>query len=393
MAIPSIFFNYSSDPNLKEINLTKSLLNVFESSKTNLFIRLLKDTVLEFNNNNDIIRRIPNNIICKSEVYLEEHGRVDAILRSDIILAYIECKHGTNKFTKSQLSGYFQKLAKENAQIKILILIANYYPAEKLLDDISDNINNIIFLSLTWDDIYDGFNLLKKDLKDEEHLDFFLLDQFQKYLLEMNVVTNRFSSEEAKILSNTDCDWSSISKPFKKKLKIYFDNLRNELVKIGFDEKSFNKISYEKSRFGSPTLKYKPPKFDKNRNIYLRFELSRNGKPTFLFEFVENEKNSKLCKNILNNKDFENKLKKVTFPRLIATNISQEKDKYNFGNYKELYLFDVTEDISKFNGKVGFILYDELDSEESTYLYETDELFNIVVEAFKQNKFIIDEYL
>ena len=56
MSVPSIFFNYSSDPNLKEINLTKSLLNVFENSKYDLFLRLLEIYLLEFEKNFDDIK-------------------------------------------------------------------------------------------------------------------------------------------------------------------------------------------------------------------------------------------------------------------------------------------------------------------------------------------------
>ena len=76
MPIPSIFFNYSSDPNLKEINLTKSLLNVFESSKTNLFFHFLND-MIDFGNARNIKINFPNDILnCKTEVHLEEiHNR------------------------------------------------------------------------------------------------------------------------------------------------------------------------------------------------------------------------------------------------------------------------------------------------------------------------------
>lgn len=383
MSIPSIFFNYSYDPNLKEINLTKSLLNVFENSKYNLFLRLI-DLRLEFKNFKKTKDRFLNCVSCSSEVHLEEHGRIDAILRMEPSgLFYIECKHGTNKFTKSQLNSYIKRLEKEDAESKFLVLIGSYYPSENFFPDKRDKIT---ILSFTWDDLYDGFDLIKRDLKSD--LDIFLLEQFQKYLLEANVVTRRFTNEEAKVLTNPN-GLSSISNSFKKSLRLYFDNIKNELINFGFDEKGFNRINYEKSRFGSPTLIYKPPKIGKNRNIYLRFELSDQGKPTFLFEFIENEKNSKFYKNILNNKEFEKKLRKVTFPRLIRINISKEKNNYIFGGYKKLSSFNVTKDLSKFNGKVGFILTDELNSE----LYETSELFNIVVDAFKQNKFIIDEYL
>lgn len=388
MTIPSIFFNYSSDPNLKEINLTKSLLNVFGSSKTNLFFHFLND-IIDFGNDRNIKINFPNDILnCQAEVHLEEHGRIDAIIKYDTGLFYIECKHGTNKFTESQLSKYIKKLGKgETDDLKILILIANYHPSDKFLDGLYET-KSVLLLPLTWDDVYERFDVIKKELS-KDYLDFFLLEQFQKYLIEMNIVTSRFSSEEAKLLSNPNCDWSSIPKPFKKKLKIYFDNLKNELVNLGFDEKGFSRIDYSKSRFENPTLRYKDPKIDKNRNIILRFELSDKGKPSFIFEFIENEKNSKLYKNILNNKEFEKKIRKVTYPRFISTNISQEKDKYIFGNNKELSSFNITTDLSKFNGKVGFILFDELEPSK----YESSDLFNIVVEAFKQNKFIIDEYL
>jgi hypothetical protein len=174
MPIPSIFFNYSYDPNLKEINLTKALLNVFESSKTNLFFNFLNDMGIKFGKSEDIKINFPSDILsCKSEVHLEEHGRIDAIIRYDTILFYIECKHGTNKFKKSQLMGYIQKLAKENAQLKILMLVANYYPSDKFLDDISDKTKDILFLPLTWDNIYNRFDQIKKELLNDDYLDFF----------------------------------------------------------------------------------------------------------------------------------------------------------------------------------------------------------------------------
>lgn len=387
MSVPSIF--YSTDPNLKEINLTRSLLNVFEHSKYNLFLRLL-DFLLKSENFDDIKDQFLNCVSCRSEVHLEEHGRVDAIIRNNPIVSYIECKHGTNKFTQSQLSGYIKRLEKEDAELKILILIASYKPSTRFLKNLLDKKSDIKIRYLTWDQLYDRFDLIKRDLKSD--LDIFLLDQFQKYLLETNVVTRRFAKDEAKMLSNPDFDWQSISKSFKKSLRLYFKNIINELIESGFDRNGFRKINYTNSRFGSPTLEYRPPKIDKNHNIILRFELSSKGKPFFMFEFIENEKNNKLYRNIQNNKEFENKLKKVTMPRYIGTKISQKKGMYA-NQKKELSSFNVTTDLSRFNGKVGFILIDELDYKESTNLYESNELLNIVVDAFKQNKFILDEYL
>ncbi|MCK5637529.1 MAG: hypothetical protein KAH67_02380 [Flavobacteriaceae bacterium] len=396
----------------KELNLEKAFLDVLRNyRKENLTNELLIE--------HGIIKRSPsknNEIKIDSEVDLKignkKYGRVDARVKYGNYQIFYEFKFGENKFTKSQLKKYIEYLTNDGGKHNYLILIGPTPPSQKILDSLDDSIK---ILPLRWDDLYDFFEENLEQIKSKQKLmalDIFLLENYNKYLLETGAISSRFTKEEANILLNWDKKLPGERKIITSSISQLFKNLTHELIRNGFDENGFRK-GINRSHYENPTFEYKFSLKKGSKQLLFKLHLANyydedseddvsevipeyNG-IKWIFTIVEKKKDSIIVKNCVEN---SRKLKKNVRNFEIPLNIYVVKDfKNNIFIQDEYFWRDFTEifepeqHITSFNSYWGFIFYQNLDKEDSFEYLTTKKIFSETVDLFVQMKSLLDEFI
>jgi len=409
------------DRDSKELNLEKAFLDVLRNyRKENITDELLVK--------NGIRKRFSlksKEIKINSEVDLKignkKYGRVDAKVKYGNNLVFYEFKFGQNKFTKVQLNKYIQYLKNDGDKNNYLILVGSVFPTKKILDSLDDS---IAVLHLTWDDIYEFFEERLEQIKSKRKimaLEIFLLENFNRFLLEIGAISRRFTKEEANYLLKWDENSPEEGKIITDSISQFFKNLKHELILNGFDERKIKDWRINKSHYGNPTFVYNFSLNKGSKELLFKLHLANysgekilkletddeidlilgnipeyNG-IRWIFTIVERKIGSKLIENCVKN---SSKLKKNVRNFEIPLNIYVVKEmKNNIFIQDDEYYDCTTEDfepkqhITNFNSYCGFIFMKDLDKEDSFEYLTTNKLFSETIDLFVQMKSLLDEFI
>ena len=409
----------------KELNLEKAFLDVLRNyHKENLTDELLVEYGIRkrFSLKN-------NEIKIDSEVDLKigkkKYGRVDARVQYGNNLIFYEFKFGPNKFTKLQLKKYIQYLKNDGKKNYYLILIGSEFPTKKILDSLDDS---IAVLPLTWDDIYEFFEERLEQIKSKQKimaLEIFLLENFNRFLLEIGAISRRFTKEEADYLLKWDENLPEERKIITNSISQFFKNLKHELILNGFDERKIKDWRINKSHYGNPTFEYNFRSNKGSNELLFKLHLAKNsGKKInekiideeiddeidliseiipeyngirWIFTIVERKIGSKLIKNcVKNSSKLKKKVRNFEIPldiyvvKEMKKNIFIQDDEY-YGYTTED--FEPKQHITNFNSYCGFIFIKDLDKEDSFECLTTNKLFSETIDLFVQMKSLLDEFI
>lgn len=409
------------DIDSKELNLEKAFLDVLRNyRKENLTDELLVEYGIRkrFSLKN-------NEIKIDSEVDLKigkkKYGRVDARVKYGNNLIFYEFKFGSNKFTQLQLKKYIQYLKNDGEKNNYLILVGSVFPTKKTLDSLDDS---IAVLPLTWDDIYEFFEEKLEQIKSKPKimaLEIFLLENFNRFLLEIGAISRRFTKEEADYLLKWDEKSPEERKIITDSISQFFKNLKHELILNGFDERKIKDWRINKSHYGNPTFVYNFSSKKGSEELLFKLHLANYSEKEILYELTEDEidliseiipeyngidwtftiierkKGSKIIKNCV---EQSSKLKKNIRNFEIPLDICVVKE-IKKNRFVRNYDFDgdTTEDfepkqhITDFNGYCGFILEQSLNKEDSFEYLTTNKLFSETIDLFVQMKSLLDEFI